>query len=37
MGTFFIIAIVGFILFIFVQLTDTSPVKTFTYKYVDTN
>lgn len=33
MGTFFIIAIVGFILFIFVQLTDTSPVKTFTYKY----
>lgn len=33
MGTFFIIAIVGFILFIFVQLTDTSPVKIFTYKY----
>ncbi len=33
MGTFFIIAIVGFILFIFIQLTDTSPVKTFTYQY----
>lgn len=33
MGTFFIIAIAGFILFIFVQLTDTSPAKTFTYQY----
>lgn len=33
MGTFFIIVIVGFIIFVFIQLADNSPAKVFRYNY----
>lgn len=32
MGTFFIIAIITFVIFVMVQLTDTSPAECITYK-----
>lgn len=33
MGTFFIIAIIAFVIFVMVQLTDISPAECITYNY----